>query len=161
MAFKRRPSHTDQVKIQIFAGFEWDEPPCTQKYSVWQMTLCVLAATDSKVMQSGYSRFRGMPGVGSYVSNERLHVEICRWIEYVCGVQSETITPDRWVDLRCAWTSFLSEEILGWLLPVGLEYAGCLLRFDTSTRYRLDSLCIPAWLEIYCDGSVSGKSKCW
>jgi len=37
-----------------------------------------LAATDSKVMQSGYSWFRGMPGVESYVNNEYLHVTISR-----------------------------------------------------------------------------------
>jgi len=37
------------------------------------MTLCALAATESKVMLCGYSRFRGVPGVGSYVNNECLH----------------------------------------------------------------------------------------
>jgi len=42
------------------------------------MTLWVLAATDSKEMQSGYSRFTGVPGVGSYVNHECLHVEISR-----------------------------------------------------------------------------------
>ena len=77
------------------------------------MTLCVLAATDSKIIQSGYSRFRGVPGVGSYVNIECRHVKMSRWIEYACGVKSETITLDRRVDLRCAWTALLSEWILG------------------------------------------------
>jgi len=77
-------------------------------------------------------------------------VKISHWIEYACGVISEMITLDRRVDLGCAWTSFLSEEILACILRVRLEYVSCVLGYDTSNRYRLDSLSILAWLEIYC-----------
>jgi hypothetical protein len=134
---------------------------CTQKFSIWQMTCCVLAAPDSKAMQSGYSWYRGVAGVGSYVNNECLHVETSLWIEYECGVKSGTITLDRQVNLKYAWISLLSEEILGSILRVSLEYGSRVLGYDTSTQYRLDSLSIPGWLEMYCDGSVSGESRCW
>ena len=45
----------------------------TLKFSVRKMTRCVQAASDSKVIQSGDTRFRGMPGVGSYVNNGSPH----------------------------------------------------------------------------------------
>jgi len=59
------------------------------------MTPGVLASTDSKVTQSGYTQLKGMPGVGSYVNNECLLAEISLGIDYACGVKSETITLDR------------------------------------------------------------------
>jgi len=115
----------------------------------------------SRAMWSGYTLFRGMSGVASYVNNEWLLVKIGRWIEYACGVQSETINRDRRVDFSCAWTSFLSEEILGWILQVSLQHASRVSQYDTSTRYRLDCLSIPAWFDKYCTGSVSGGSRSW
>jgi len=115
----------------------------------------------SRVMRSGYAQFRGMPGVGSYVNNELLLVKTGRWIEYACGVKSETINLDRRVDLRCAWISFLSEEILGWIFRISLEYDSRVSGYDTSIRSGIDSLSISRWLEIYCAGSVSGKSWSW
>ena len=115
----------------------------------------------SRAMRSGYTRFRGVPGVGSYVNNEWLRVKIGRWIEYACGVKSETINLNRRVELRCARSSFLSAEILGWLYRVSLEYASRVSGYDASTRYRLDSLSIHGWLAIYCTGSVSGESRSW
>jgi len=66
----------------------------------------------------------------------------------VCGFKSETINLDRRVDLRCGWTSFLSEEILSFILRVSLEYSRGVLGYDISTRYRLDSLSIQGWLDI-------------
>jgi len=63
------------------------------------------------------------------------------------------------VDLRCAWTSFLSEEILGCILPISLNYASCVSGYNTSTRYRLGSLSIHGLLEIYCTGSIAGGSR--
>ena len=134
---------------------------CTQKFRVWKMTLCVLAATDSMVMGSVSSRFRGLPEVGLGVNNEYLHVEISHWIEYACSVKSETITLDRSADLRCAWISWLSKELLGSILWESLKYASRVLGYDTLTRYCLDSLSIPGWLKIYCDESVSGESRSW
>jgi hypothetical protein len=86
-------------------------------------------------------------------------VKIGQWIEFVCGIKSKTINLDRRVDLRSAWTSFLSEEILGCILPVSLEYASHVSGYDTSIRYSLHSLAIPGWLEIYCTGSVSGQLR--
>jgi len=115
----------------------------------------------SKVMRSGYTWFRGVPGVGSYVNNEWRLVRIGQWIEYACGVKSETINLDRRVDLKCAWTSFPREEILGWIVQVSLESASHVSGYDASTQYRLDTLSIPGWLEIYCDGTVSGESRSW
>jgi len=128
-------------------------------FSVWRMTLCVLAVTDSKVMQSGYWRFRGVPGVGSYVNNDCQHVEISLWIEYACGVKSETITLVRRVDLRCAWTSFRREEILGCILPVRLGYASLDLGYDTSTRYfsKTDFLSLDdSWYTVMDQSQESG-----
>ena len=118
-------------------------------FRVWQMTLCVLAATDSKAMQSGNSQFRGMPEVGSYVKYECLHIEMSCWIVYACSVKSETIKLDRIVLLRCAWTSFLSEEMLSCTIRVSLEYASRISGYDTLTRSRLDCLSIPGWLDIW------------
>jgi hypothetical protein len=148
-------------RFRYYAGLERDEPHLHLKVRIWKMTLFVLAATDSKVMQSGYSRFRGAPGVGSYKNNECLHIEMSRGILYACSVKSETITFDKRVDLRCTWISWLSKEILGWIFRKSVEYPFRVLGYNTLTRYRLDSLSIPGWLEIYCDGSVSGESKCW
>jgi len=115
----------------------------------------------SRAMRSGYTRFRDAPGVWSYVNNEWLLVKIGRWIEYACGVKSETINRERRVILRCAWTSFLSEEILGCMLWVSLQYASHVSGYDTSTRYCFYCLSIPRWFEIYCTGSVSGGSRSW
>jgi len=117
--------------------------------------------TRSRAIWSGYSWFRGVPGVGSYVNNEWLLVKIGRWIEYACGVKSETINLDRWVNFRCTWASFLSEEILGCIHRVILEYASCISGYNLSTRYCSDRLSIPGWVEIYCTGSVSGESRSW
>jgi len=77
-------------------------------------------------------------------------VKISLRIAYVCGVKSGTITLDRRVGPRCAWTSLLSEDILGCIVRVSLEYPSRVLEYDTSIRYRLDSLSNPGWLEIYC-----------
>jgi hypothetical protein len=55
----------------------------------------------SRAMRSGYTWFRGMPGVRSYVNNEWLQVKIGRYIEYACGVKSEATNLNRRVDLRC------------------------------------------------------------
>jgi hypothetical protein len=87
------------------------------------MTLSVLAATDPNGMQSGYSRCRGVSGVGSHINYESLHVEISHCIEYACGVKSETIILDWRVDVRCARISLLSDEILSCVVRVSLEYA--------------------------------------
>jgi hypothetical protein len=84
-----------------------------------------------------------------------------RWIEFACGVKSETINLDRRVKLRCTWTSFLSEEILGCILRVSLEYTSRVSGYDTSTWYCLDSLSIPGWLKKYGTGSVSWESRSW
>jgi len=100
-------------------------------------------------------------GVGAYDNDEWRLVKIGRWIEYACGVKSETINLDSIVALRCAGTSFLSEEMLGCILRVGLEYASRVSGYDPSTRYRLDSYSIPGWLEIFGAGSVSGESRSW
>jgi len=115
----------------------------------------------SRAMRSGYTRFAGVAGVGLYVNNEWLLVKVGRWIEYVCGVKSGTINHDRRVDLMCTWTLFLSEEILSFILLVSLEYASCVSGYNTSTRYRFESLSIPGWFKIYCTGSVSGESRSW
>jgi len=151
----------------------------TWKFSVYKMdTLCAGSHTfdafreeeiclewstmnHSRVMQSRYAQFRGVPGVGSYVNNESRLVKIGRWIEHARGVKSGTINLDRRVDLRCAWISFLSEEILGCNLRVSVEYASRVSGYDTPSWYGIDSLSIPRWLEIYCAGSVSGKWRSW
>jgi len=99
--------------------------------------------------------------VGSYDNNEWRPVKNGRWIEYVCSVKSETINLNSRVDLRCAWTWFLSQEIISCILQVRLESASHVSGYDTSTRSRLDSLSIPGWWEIYCTGSVSGESGSW
>jgi len=87
-------------------------------------------------------------GVGAYDNNEWWRVKLGRWMEYACGVKSKTIKLDSIVSLRCAWTSFQSEEMLGCILRVSLEYASRVSGYDTSTWYRLDSLSIPGWLDI-------------
>jgi hypothetical protein len=87
-------------------------------------------------------------GVGAYDNNEWRLDKFGRWMEYACGVKSETIKLDSRVPLRCAWNSFLSEEMLGCMLRVSLEYASRVSGYDTPTRYRLDSLSIPGWLDI-------------
>jgi len=115
----------------------------------------------SRAMWSWYTHFRGVPGVGSYVNNMGLRVKIGQWIEYVCSIKSENINLDRRVDLRCDLSSFLNEEILGWILRVSLEYASCASGYDMSTQYCLARLCIPGWLEIYCTEFVSGESRSW
>jgi len=112
-------------------------------------------------MRSGYTRFRGMPGVGSYVNNEWQLDKIGQSIEYVCSVKSATINLDRQVDLRCASTSFLSEKIISCTLLVSLEYASHVAGYNPSTRYCLGSLSMRGSLEIYCTGSVSGESRSW
>ena len=99
--------------------------------------------------------------VGAYDNNEWRLDKFGRWMEYACGVKSETINLDRRVDLRCAWTSFVSEEMLGWIHRVSLEYASRVSGYDASTRYRVNSLSIPGWLAMYCTGSVSGESRSW
>jgi len=100
-------------------------------------------------------------GVESYVNNDWRLVKIGHWVDYGCGVNSETIKLDRMVPLRCARCELLCEKILGCIVGVSLRYASRSLEYDTSTRYRLDSLCIPAWLKIFCTGSISGGWRCW
>jgi hypothetical protein len=133
---------------------------CTWQFTVWQMTLCELAATDSKIIQSGYTRFSGVPGVGSYVDTSSLLVDISHWIEYACGVKSDTISLDRRVDLRWAWTSSLSEQRLSCILRISQVYMCGVSGYDTSTRYRLDSHSIPWEFDIYRAESVSGELRC-
>jgi hypothetical protein len=87
-------------------------------------------------------------GVGAYDNNEWQLVKIGRWMEYACGVKSETVKLDRRVPLRSAWTSFLSKVMLSCILRVSLEYASHILRYDTLIRYRIDSPSIPEWLDI-------------
>jgi len=156
MTFSHQPSHTDQEWNQILTGAKRDEPSLHLNFGIWTMdTRCVLAATDSthwgrktiyfewskmnhsRVLGSGYTRFRGVPGVGSYVINEWWLVETGHWIEYQCGVKSETINLNRRLDLSSAWIWFLSEEIFGCILRVSLKYVSCVFGYDTSTRYRL------------------------
>jgi len=50
------------------------------------MTLCVLAATDSKLMQRGYTRFRVVPGVETDVNNQCLLVEFSLWLCVQCQI---------------------------------------------------------------------------
>jgi len=97
----------------------------------------------SRVMQSGDTWFRGVPGVRSYDNNEWWLVRIGRGIEYACGVKFETIKLDRMVHLGWAGTSSLSEEIFGCMLRVSLEYPSRVLGYDTSIQYCLDSLSVP------------------
>jgi len=97
---------------------------------------------------SKINRSEACLGVGAYDNNEWRRVKFGRWMEYACGVKSETIKLDSIVSLRCAWTSFLSEEMLGCMLRVSLEYASRVSGYDTSIRYRLVSLSITGWLDI-------------
>jgi len=115
----------------------------------------------SRVMRSRHTRFRGLPWPRSYVNNVWWLVQIGRLIEYACGVISQTIKLDWIVPWRCAWTSFVSKEILSCILQVSLEYVSCVSAYNTTTRSRWDSLSIPGWLEIYCTGTVSGESRSW
>ena len=179
MAIKRCPSHRSRIDSDISLGRAgWAAPAHNSLVSEWWHSVCAGShrfkafrkekiclerskMNHSRAMRSGYTEFRGVPGVGSYVNNEWLLVKIGRWIEYECGVKSETINCDRWVSLRCAWTSFLSEEILGCMLRVSLEYTCRVSGYYTSTRYRLDCLSIPGWFKVYCTGSVSGGSRSW
>jgi len=43
----------------------------------------------SRVMQSGYTQIRGVPGVGLHVNNEWRLLGIGRFTEYACSVISE------------------------------------------------------------------------
>jgi len=88
-------------------------------------------------------------------------VKISHWIDYACSVKSETITLDRRVDLWCVWTSFLSEKIHGCIPRISLEYASHVLGYEIFTRYCLDSLSLPRWLERYSTGSISRESRSW
>ena len=87
-------------------------------------------------------------GVGAYDNTEWRLVEFGHWMEYTCSVKSGTIKLDSIVPLRCGWTSFLSEEMLSCMLRVSLVCASRVSGYDTSTRYRLDSLSIPGWLDV-------------
>jgi hypothetical protein len=149
------------IDFDFQLGLSQRRRTCTQKFSVWQMTLSVLAATDWKVMQSGYTWFRCVTGVESYVNNDRLLVEISHWIEYACGVKYETITLNRKVGRSGALTSFLTEDIFGCVLQVSLEKASGVIGYYISTRYCLDSLGIHGWAHIYCARYVSGESRGW
>jgi len=115
----------------------------------------------SRLMRSVYTWCGGVPGVGSYVNTEWRLVKIGRRIEYTCGVKSETIKLNRIVYLRCAWTSFLSNEILGCIFQVSLEYARCVEGYHISTGYRIDSHSISGRLQIYYTKSISRESKSW
>jgi hypothetical protein len=115
----------------------------------------------AKRMWSGYMQFGSMPGVGSSVNRKWRIVEVGRWKESGYGVNSEIINLDRRMDLRCAGTSFLSEEIVGWIHMVSLGCASGVLGYNTSTWYCIDSLPISGWLDMYCAQSVSGKSRSW
>jgi hypothetical protein len=80
---------------------------------------------------------------------------------YVCGVKSITINLNKRWDLRCAWTTFLSDEILGCIVQISLEYLSRVSKHDTSTWYRLGCLSIDGCIEIYCIRSVSGQARSW
>jgi hypothetical protein len=112
-------------------------------------------------MWSVYTLFGGVPEVGSCVNPEWRLVQIGRRTQYACSVKSETIKVNRIVYFRCGGTWFLSEEILGLILSVSLEYTRCVSGYDISTTYRIDSLSIPAWLDINCTVSGSGESRSW
>jgi len=74
MVVNRWSSHTNQAKIQILSWVgAGSAAPAPKSLVSDMMTVCVLAATDSEVMQCGYLRFRGMPRVGSYVNNQCVH----------------------------------------------------------------------------------------
>jgi hypothetical protein len=150
-------TYRSSIDSDITLGSRGMSRACSYMFRVLQMTLCVLATTDSKVMQSSYWQFRCVPGVGSYVNNMCLHVEIRRWLEYECSVISRTITLARRVHLRWAWISLLNEEMFSGIPRVRLESTSRVLEYDRSTQYHIESLSIPGWLEIYGDGSVSGE----
>jgi hypothetical protein len=99
-------------------------------------------------MQKNVSRSETHLGVWAYDSKEWRLVNIGRGMEYEWGVKSETIKLERIVLLRCSWTSFLSDEMLGCTIRVNQEYARRVSGYDTSTRYPLDCLSIPRWLDI-------------
>jgi hypothetical protein len=99
-------------------------------------------------MEQNVHRSDARLGVGAYDNNAWQVVKIGRWMEYACSVKSETIKLNRIVLLTCAWTSFLSKEMLSCTLCVSLEYASHISGYDTSTRYRLDCLSIQGWLDI-------------
>jgi len=83
------------------------------------------------------------------------------WIAYDCGVKSETINLHRRVDLRCAWTSVLSEQILSCILEVSLKCTSHVSGYDTTSRYLFDSLSVAGLWEVHCAGSVSGEGRSW
>jgi len=86
----------------------------------------------SRVMRSGYTRFRGVPGVRSHVNDEWRLVEIGRSIESACGVESEV------------FLNYITERgNTRFICRVSLEYVSRVSGYDTSTRYRLDCLSIP------------------
>jgi len=100
-------------------------------------------------------------GGGAYADNEWRLVKIGRWMEYTCGVISETNKLDRIVPLWCTLISFLSEEMLSCILRVSLEYASYISGHDTSTWYHFECLSIPGWLDIFCAGPVPVESRSW
>jgi len=112
-------------------------------------------------MRAEYTQFRGVPGVGSYLNNKWQLVNIGQWIEYVCGVKSETISLNRRVDLRCVQTKFLSKEILDSIHQARFEFESCISGYIPLTQYRQDSLCIHVSSKIYCTRSVWGVSRSW
>jgi hypothetical protein len=88
-------------------------------------------------------------GVGASDNNQWQLVKFAGWMEYTCGVKSETIKLVSIVPLRCAQTSFLSKDMLSCILRVCLEYVYRVSGYDTPTQYRLDSLQMPGWLDCW------------
>jgi len=149
---------------------EWDERRLHLDVSCLKDdSRCVLAGKDSKHSGrkkicfecSKMNRSEACLGEGAYDNNEWWLVKIGRWMEYACRVKSETHKLDSVEPLRCTWTLFLSEEMLGCILRVSQDYVSRVWGYDTSTHYRLDSISIAGWLEIFGAGSVSGESRSW
>jgi len=99
--------------------------------------------------------------VGSYVNNESQLDHIGWWIEFACGVEFETIKLNRRSDFRCAWTSFLSVDVLSCIFQVSLEYMSHVSWNGRSTWYHLDSQSIPGYIQLYYTGSVSRELGSW
>jgi len=134
----------------------WAAPAPESFVSEWWLLLCAgrhrfkgFQWEDNLLRLSKMNRSEACLGVGVYDNNEWRLVKIGSWMEYACGVKSETIKLDSIVPLRCAWTSFLSEEMLGCTLRISLDYARRVSGYNTSPWSRLDTLSIPGWLYIW------------
>jgi len=151
-AFTYRSSIDSDISLG-WAG--WAAPAHKSFMSEWWLLVCAgrhrfkaFRKEDNMLRLSKMNRSEARLGVGVYNNHEWQLGRIGRWMEYACGVKSETIKLDSIVPLRSAWTSFLSEEMLGCTLQVSLEYTSRVSRYATSPRCCLDSLSISGWLDI-------------